>query len=62
MTDEEPEDEQEGPDLPPVDGMEYPEKPGEDASALEMMQYMEQVDRYWQKRGFQRLENQKNSE
>jgi hypothetical protein len=39
---------------PPVDGVEYPEKP-QNASAMDMMMYMERVDRYWQKRGLQRL-------
>lgn len=42
--------------MPPVDGMEYPEKP-EDATDVEIMDWMEEVDRYWQKRGFQKLEN-----
>lgn len=44
-------------ELPPVDGMEYPEKPDGDASAMEMMQYMEEVDRYWQKRGIQKIDS-----
>lgn len=43
--------------LPPVDGFEYPEKP-EDASATEIMEWMERVDRYWQKRGFEKLEEE----
>lgn len=45
-------------DMPPVDGIEYPEKPGEGASEMEMMQYLEQVDRYWQKRGFAKIDSE----
>jgi len=55
MDNENPENEEENRELPPVNGMEYPTKPGKDATAMEMMEYLEQVDRYWQKRGFQRL-------
>lgn len=41
--------------LPPVNGTEYPEKPEGDVSATEIMKWMEQVDRYWQVCGFQKL-------
>lgn len=42
-------------EMPPADGMEYPEKPGEDASASEIMMWMEEVDAYWSRRGHQKL-------
>lgn len=47
---------------PPVDGVEYPEKPDADASMLEKMQYMEAVDHYWSVRGSKKLDSDDESE
>jgi hypothetical protein len=41
----------------PEDDEGYPEKPGEDASAMEKMQWMERVDYYWQKQGEKKIES-----
>lgn len=52
---EKPEDEEGEKKLPPVDGMEYPTKPSGDVSMMDILQWMEQVDAYWGRRGSQKL-------
>lgn len=62
MTDQNSGGDEEERKFPPVDGVEYPEKPGEDASMLEKMKYMERVDAYWQARGLQKLNHNEKDE
>jgi hypothetical protein len=42
---------------PPEDDGGYPQKPDGDATALEIMQYMERVDHFWQRKGFEKIES-----